>query len=46
MGFCWLKWILRVTVYMLEYQTCQFGAVRCGTGLNEDSRASGGADGN
>jgi len=45
MGFCCLAWVLRVTVYMLEYLTRQLGAGRCGTGLTGNSSASGGADG-
>ena len=45
MGFCCLMWILRVTVYVLEYLTHQLGPVRWGTGLTGDSCASGGADG-
>lgn len=39
MGFCWLMWVLRVTVYMQEYLTCQPGAGRCGTEFAGDSCA-------
>lgn len=44
MGFCWLTWILRVTVYMQEYLTCQPGAQRCGTEFTGDSSAPRRAD--
>lgn len=44
MGFCWLMWILRVTVYMQECLTRQSGAGRCGTELTGDPSASRRAD--